>query len=231
MFDAFKRLHIFLQMFFLFFAVSFLLLIFGGLISESGGGRADAEPLKNNVSDKRIYLKELTTGDNILDKSFPVLSFNSIEFVSFYYNYFGEMENINAYINTDKRVVRYEILTWNNLKALQQAIEEKLTTENNRSVFFLCSTITENVPPLKWNIRSCEVKSGQQVLTLTEYSLMTKRPSDVSVLEWSAIKRPNIISLSENLALSNETLNNLKAEKERQNMLETEKAAKAHKDV
>lgn len=184
-----------------------------------------------NESDHRLYMKELTTGYNINSKMYPEKKIKIDNNIYFDYSYFGLDKSFNAEINEDDIVISLEVTIDENMVGLRSAIEEKLTLQNGRLIKFACEKKEINQQPINWQETKCILKSKKQNFESLEYELLTKKPENVSVVDWSYVKRLNSFRLYEEIDLSEATKNKIKAEKDKELKEIENKVNRANKDI
>jgi len=174
----------------------------------SGTTPAALVPIKNKL-DKRIYLKDLTTGDSINKKRFPKYTGISNQFLLINYSYFGLSRSFSVHTNADKRVVKYSFYFEDDANAMMSAIEEKFGIENKKEIKFDCLVRPFSVGEIKFNEKICTLISGNQTLAITEKILLTKKPDNISVGDWAAVSMASEFVLEEKLDLSDTAKNKI----------------------
>lgn len=197
----------------------------------SSRAAAPKEPVATNVSVHRIYIKELTTGDDIGSKKYPKLKTRTGSLASFDYQFFDKVRLFTAETNQDNVVVKLKFLDDAEFDDLRSAVESKLSELNGRNIKFDCISSKEKVPPLEWGLKTCKIISGKQVLEKKEYKLLTKKPDHIGLGDWMNIGIPNSFVLTELIELSEKTKNRIKAEEEKREKEIKEQKSRASKDV
>lgn len=141
----------------------------------------DAMASDNNAL-KAIFLKDLTTGIKYNKKTLP----KSVTAAGALYEYFGKERPINIQTNVENVIISIELITNGSFHQLKQALEEKLATDNGRSVQFSCSTksYSASTGGIDWAKEECRIANDSQRLTLTEIRPTSRRPADVSEVTW-----------------------------------------------
>lgn len=187
-------------------------------------------PKVNNVSEKRIFLKDLTTGIRYESKNFPkpVVKLDSL--VSFNYEFFGATQLITAKLNSEKIITAYEILLNSNQDAMKSAIEEKLTSENGKIVKFDCVITKSTYGGINWEQKDCVIKSGEQKLLIQENRPLNQKPASADYSTWQSMHMSKLL-LSENIQLSLEERERVAKQILANEKVIAEKKAKAKKDI
>lgn len=176
--------------------------------NSSGVTPVALAPIKNKL-DKRIYLKDLTTGDSINKKGFPKYTSISNQFLLINYSYFGLSRSFSVYTNADKRVVKYSFYFEDDANAMMSAIEEKFGIENKKEIKFDCRVRPFSVDQIKFNEKICTIVSANQTLTITEKILLTEKPANISFGDWAAVSMASEFVLEEVLELSDAVKNKM----------------------
>ena len=187
-------------------------------------------PIKNKL-DKRIYLKDLTTGDSINKKGFPKHAVISDKFLLIDYSYFGSDRLFSVYTNADKRVIKYSFNFEKDASAMKSAIEEKLSIENKKEIKFDCLVKPFAVDQIKFDEKICTLISGSQTLTINEKILLTEKPSNISFSDWSAVSFPSQLMLEEDIDLSDAIKAKLLKESIEENNARDREKTRIKKDI
>jgi len=165
--------------------------------------RAPAQQAVNNISEKRIFLKDLTTGVKYEKKKYPTIIFSTENTIKFNYDYFGDRHVISAEMNADKIVTSYEILMHGDLSKLRAAIAAKASSENGKTVEFLCTTYKASEGGLDWETKSCNIDSGHQILLIEEKKPLGPKPISADYETWKLMHMSKL-RLVEGIELSKE---------------------------
>lgn len=90
----------------------------------------------------------------------------------FDFDYFGSKRTFLASINEHGDVYQYKAVMNGSFDLLKIALEEKLTTENSKSVIFDCkTTILKPDSSAEITTQSCKVSGKSEVLTIEEMKM------------------------------------------------------------
>ena len=131
-----------------------------------------AEPAKIYTSnvEKPIALKELFIGMNI--KNIKGAKKLSNQAYMFDLDYFGSKRSFLASTNENGVIYQYKAVLNGSFDLLKNALEEKLTADNSKSVVFDCKTsILKPDSSAEINTRSCNISGKSEILTIEEMKM------------------------------------------------------------
>ena len=142
-----------------------------GIAGCNNATTPDIKPATSNI-EKRIYLKELTTGIKIQEiKGIKYKKVNTNIYV-FDYAYYGGKRRVQAEVNEDGDIHTLKMSVNENFDSLKLNLEDKFTEDNNKKIAFLCSSEILNPNFLTTiKFRNCRISADSQVLRLEEIDI------------------------------------------------------------
>jgi hypothetical protein len=140
------------------------------LVSEK---EATVKIISENVVDKKIHLKDLTTGVSINEKPFPKLIYKGYGRALFDYEYYGEKRNFSTEINDKDLVYRISVSLSYVGDDIVGLVEKKLSEDNGRNIKFKCEISVIDLEKFGINrseleTKRCTVRGVDQILVIKQ---------------------------------------------------------------
>lgn len=141
-------------------------LVMVGLCGCNNKSIEEPNPISSSV-EKKIYLKEISTGMNIKEIKRIKYEKNWKGFYVFEYDYYGAKRIVTAEANAEGVIYALKIVMDENMDTLKQNLENKLSEVNEKKVEFSCNTekIESDGSAVIKNT-TCKVLATPQVLRL-----------------------------------------------------------------
>ncbi len=137
---------------------------------KSDQNNTNSEKINPSNVEKPIALKELFIGMNI--KKIKGAKKLSNQAYMFEFDYFGSKRTFMASTNDNGDIYQYKAVMSGPFDLLKIALEEKLTTENSKSVIFDCKTsILKPDSSAEITTQSCKVSGKTEILTIEEMKM------------------------------------------------------------
>lgn len=160
----------------------------------------------NNISENPLTIKGLALGKKYEADEFPEVMFRTGNAINFKYDYFGQEQLVSAQLDADEVIYSYKISFRGNLTDMRKAIEQKISSENDKDVKFNCTTVKKRLGGMDWEEKICDVVSGTQVLRTEEIAPVSTRPPSLSESAWDAMHMANLTLQDVELANKNARL-------------------------
>ena len=137
---------------------------------KSDQNNTNSEKINPSNVEKPIALKELFIGMNI--KNIKGAKKLSNQAYMFDFDYFGSKRSFLASTNENGVIYQYKAVLNGSFDLLKNALEEKLTADNSKSVVFDCKTsILKPDSSAEINTRSCNISGKSEILTIEEMKM------------------------------------------------------------